>query len=95
MTEAEIYKQALLRELYRQSYYDFFVDAVSVLEPGTRWDFNWHHSYLCNLLQAVNIPPRRPKSLIASVVFNARVWATVDAGHSFPWISHTDELAIG
>src|SRR5687767_9575538 len=106
----EAYKKALLLQLYQQSYYDFFKDAVAILEPNTVWNFNWHHRYLCDLLEReafrikanktktndynINIPPRTSKSLIVSVVFNAWVWAVVDTNASFLCISHTDDLAV-
>jgi hypothetical protein len=38
-------------QLFEQSYYEFFKAAVKVLEPNTVWSFNWHHKYLCDLLQ--------------------------------------------
>lgn len=103
-------KRLLTVQLYQKSYFEFFKAAVQVLEPNTIWDFNWHHEYLCDLLQTeairiknnepktfdynINIPPRTGKSLIVSVCYNAWVWGCIDATQSFLCVSHTDDLAV-
>jgi hypothetical protein len=57
-------KLQLERELYKQSFYDFFQTAVRVLKPNDDWQFSFHHKYLCDLLQkeAVRINQKKPKN---------------------------------
>lgn len=104
------YRLALKRELYRQSFYDFFKDAVYILRPNDNWSFNFHHEYLANLLQKeairvkdklpktndylINIPPRSSKSNLISICFNAWTWGCVSPYFSFLNISHSEELAV-
>lgn len=99
----------LLRDLYKQSFYDFFQDAVKILEPNTNWNFNWHHKYLADILQkeafrvnsnlprekdyCISVPPRTSKSLLISVCYNAWVWS-LNPYASFIVVSHTEALAI-
>ena len=79
------------REIYRRSFYDFFCDAVKVLEPQTNWDFNFHHKYIADVLQKealritnnekrdkhiiINVPFRSSKTLMVSVCYP--VWCAV------------------
>ena len=83
-------KQQIQKQIYANSYYEFFVDALKVLEPQTIFQDNWHIKYLCDELQEmieragskktkkhdliVNIPPRSMKSMIVSVCLNAWAW---------------------
>lgn len=99
----------LHKELYKQSFYDFFQDALNAIKPNDSWQFNWHHKYLCDLLQKeayrindkknktqdylINIPPATTKSRLVSVCFNAWVWACVNPYHTFLCISHNEELS--
>lgn len=80
----------LQRDLYRQSYYEFFKDAVVQLEPDTYWEFNWHIEEACNIFQqavervvrkeakpydlSFNLPPSSSKSMIFSVCSIAWIW---------------------
>lgn len=107
---SENYRLALKRELFKQSFFDFFKEAVYAIRPNDHWQFNWHHEYLCNVLQKesqrinrneprqqdllINCPPSVTKSTLVSVCFNAWVWGCVNPHHSFISISHSDELAI-
>lgn len=50
-TELKAIQYGLQRTIYKKSLYDFFVDAVKILEPSTEWDYNWHIKYLCDVLQ--------------------------------------------
>lgn len=46
-------KRKLFRKLYKQSFFEFFKQAVKVLEPSTPWDFTpFHFKYLCDLMQS-------------------------------------------
>jgi predicted phage terminase large subunit-like protein len=100
----------LERELYKQSFYDFFQQAVKVLKPNDDWQFNFHHQYLCELLQTeairinnrkpkkqdycINIPPATTKSRLVSVCYNAWVWACVNPALTFGCISNSEDLGI-
>lgn len=100
----------LERQLYRQSFFEFFKKAVTVLKPNDDWQFNWHHEYLCDILQKeairvnsrkikkhdylINIPPATTKSRLVSICFNAWVWACVSPHLTFLCISHNEELSI-
>lgn len=100
----------IARNLYKESYFDFFCDAISVLEPRTVFDTNFHHQYIADILQHeawrisghtrktcdynINVPPRSSKSLLVSVIFPAWVWSCVSAHISFMYISHTESLAL-
>ena len=100
---------ALQRELYQRSYYDFFIKAVTILEPSVNWRFNFHHKYLCDILQGeveriaagvhrdkdyvINMPPRTTKSLLFTVILNA--WAWTKYPHlKFMTISYGEPLAV-
>jgi predicted phage terminase large subunit-like protein len=77
-------------ELARRSYYQFFLQAWSILEPDTDLDDNWHIKYLCDLLQReverihkgevrdkhyiINICPRSGKSYIVNIMLAPWIW---------------------
>jgi predicted phage terminase large subunit-like protein len=102
-------QQHYLKELYKESFYDFFQDALRVIKPNDDWQFNFHHKYLCDLLQSeayrilnkkvkqhdylINIPPATTKSRLVSVCYNAWVWGCVSPYLTFLCISHNEELA--
>lgn len=72
-------------------YYDFFQEAFTVCEPGTKLKNNWHIEFLCDRLEVeadrihnkeekeadiiINIMPRSLKSYICTIIWNAWVWA--------------------
>ncbi len=80
----------LKRELYRESYYEFFKWCFSILFPNEAYHDSFHVKYLCDVYQAeieriirkepkqkdiiVNIPPRTSKSLITSVCLIPWAW---------------------
>lgn len=95
-------------ELCRRSFYEFLKLAVNVIEPSTKFKWNWNIEYLCNIAQQqvenvgkghpkekdfiINICPRSMKSLIWSICLNA--WAWIDYPHlKFMTISYSDILA--
>ncbi|GHM98856.1 hypothetical protein WSM22_03460 [Cytophagales bacterium WSM2-2] len=101
----------LKREKYRRSFFEFFKDACSqVLKPAEDWQFNWHHNYICDVLQGeafrmrdklpktkdiiINCPPSVSKSSIVSVCLTAWVWGFVNPHETFINISHSDDLSI-
>lgn len=80
----------LQRDIYRESYYEFFKDAFKVLNPTDDYSDNWHIEYLCDRLQQetiriknkeprqkdliINIPFRSAKSLICTVCYPVWSW---------------------
>jgi len=107
-TQKKLLKKEIQTEIYKRSFYDFLVDAVKVLEPQTKWSFNWHIKELCDIAQAevirinqgipkdkdivINVPPRTMKSYIFSITLNA--WAWTFAPHlKFMTISYADNLS--
>lgn len=99
----------LKREVYKNSYFEFFKWAFRILKPEDKYEDNFHVKYLCDLLQAeieriirreakgqdiiINIPPRTSKSLITSVCLLA--WAWTRAPHlSMIAISFDDSLSL-
>ncbi len=99
----------LNREIYFQSYYEFFKDAYRALKPNEPFSDNWHIEYLCNKLQdiqyritnrgrkkkdtIINIPFRSSKSLIVTVIWPVWCW-TVDNSISFISTSYSASLAL-
>jgi len=101
-------KKEIQTEIYKRSFYDFLVAAVQVLEPQTKWSFNWHIKELCDIAQAevmritngipktkdiiINVPPRTMKSYVFSICLNA--WAWTHSPHlKFMTISYADNLS--
>jgi predicted phage terminase large subunit-like protein len=99
----------LKREIYKESYYEFFKWAFNILEPQTLLEDAFHIKYLCDLLQAeierirrkeekdkdiiINIPPRTSKSKILSQALLAWVW--IDSPHlKMISVSYSEKLAI-
>lgn len=90
-------------------YKEFFVEAFSVLEPGTRLKTNWHIDYLCDRFEEethriankepkdkdiiVNIMPRSLKSYIVTIMWNAWAWA-VYPQLRFTTISYAYPLSV-
>lgn len=83
-------KQALKRKLCEMSYFEFFKEAFKVVEPAVELDINWHHKYVCQLLQKeaeriindepktedliINVPFRASKSLMCTILFPVWCW---------------------
>ena len=101
-------KKEIQKEIYKRSFYDFLVAAVQVLEPQTKWSFNWHIKELCDIAQQevfriiagepktldiiINVPPRTMKSYIFSICLNAWAW-TIAPHLKFMTISYADNLS--
>lgn len=99
----------LKREIFKESYYEFFKWAFGILFPNEKYEDAFHIKYLCDLYQAeveriirreekgkdiiVNIPPRTSKSLITSVVLNAWAWIK-DPTIPFITVSFDEELTL-
>ena len=83
-------KNALKRKLCEMSYFEFFKEAFKVVEPAVELDINWHHQYICQLLQKeaeriikgedkstdliINVPFRASKSLMCTILFPVWCW---------------------
>tara|TARA_R110002167_G_scaffold84969_5_gene230738 strand:+ start:6874 stop:8319 length:1446 start_codon:yes stop_codon:yes gene_type:complete len=81
---------ALRRKLCEMSYFEFFKEAFKVVEPAVQLDINWHHQYVCQLLQKeaeriiadkpktedliINVPFRASKSLMCTILFPVWCW---------------------
>ena len=90
MTNKKALKFALNKKLCEMSFYEFFKQAWHVVEPAVPLSTNWHHKYICDILQEeceriiaqkpktkdiiINVPFRSTKSLIVTVMFPVWVW---------------------
>jgi predicted phage terminase large subunit-like protein len=90
MTNKKLLKFALEKKLCEMSFYEFFKSAWHVVEPAVPLSTNWHHKYICDILQAeceriirqepktkdiiINVPFRSTKSLIVTVMFPVWAW---------------------
>lgn len=80
----------LKRDVFKESYFEFFKWSFSLLFPNEKYEDTFHIKFLCDRYQKeieriirreekekdiiVNIPPRTSKSLITSVCFLAWIW---------------------
>lgn len=99
----------LKRDIFKESYFEFFKWAFSLLFPNEKYEDAFHIKYLCDLYQEeveriirreeknrdiiVNIPPRTSKSLITSVCLLAWVW-TRDPTIPMISVSFDEELTL-
>ena len=90
MNRKALLKFALEKKLCEMSFYEFFKAAWIVVEPAVPLSTNWHHKYICDLLQEecerviaqkpktkdviINVPFRSTKSLIVTVMFPVWAW---------------------
>ena len=107
--QLKIVKRELLKSLYKKSFYTFFKAACQILEPSTKWDFNFHHEYICNVLQQeaerikegrektsdiiINVPFRSSKSLMVSICYPVWCWI-IKPDMKFINLSYSESLAI-
>jgi predicted phage terminase large subunit-like protein len=105
----KIIKRQLLRSYYKKSYYQFFKAACQVLEPTTDWSWNFHHKFICDLLQeeamrikegqpkttdkVINVPFRSSKSLMVSICYPLWCWI-VKPDMKFICLSYSESLAL-
>lgn len=103
------FERDLERQIYEESYYEFFKVAFCQLHPSTAYDENWHAKYICDILQEeveriirkeprkhdiiINVPFRSAKSMISTVIFPVWAW-TRDASLKFFNISYSGPLAL-
>ena len=81
---------AAYRYTLKHNFYFFFKESWHILEPATELQTNWHHKYICDVLQheierigrkeaktrdiIINIPFRSTKSTIVSQMLLAWTW---------------------
>ena len=101
--------KAMEKAICEKSFYEFFVRAFKIAEPAVPLSINFHHKYLCDVLQAeaerikegrekdkdiiINIPFRSTKSLLVTVMFPAWCWA-VYPKMRFITASYSAEISI-
>tara|TARA_R100000805_G_C3623785_1_gene130077 strand:- start:2955 stop:4412 length:1458 start_codon:yes stop_codon:yes gene_type:complete len=102
-------KFALEKKLCELSFYEFFKKAWHIVEPSIELSTNWHHKYLCDILQeeaeriiankpktkdiVINIPFRSTKSLLVTVMFPVWSWIR-NPKFRFITASYSAELSI-
>ena len=102
-------KFAIEQKLCEMSFYDFFKYSWHIVEPSVPLSTNWHHKYLCNILQGeaeriiegrpktkdivINVPFRSTKSLITTVLFPVWCWIR-DPKLRFITASYSADLSI-
>lgn len=90
------------RALLRQDPVALLQKVFATLDPGTRFEPNWHYEHLCYKLGQVtrgevrrliiNVPPRSGKSILASVTWPMQLLGE-DPTRRLLCISHTESLA--
>jgi len=102
-------RYAIEKKLCELSFYEFFKQAWHIVEPSVPLSTNWHHKYLCDILQEeceriidnkpktkdiiINIPFRSTKSLLVTVMFP--VWAWIkNSKLRFITASYSADLSI-
>lgn len=102
-------EKELERQIYKQSYYEFFKVAFCQLHPDDEYDENWHAQYLCGELQKeaeriwrrdsrekdiiINMPFRAAKSMITTVIFPVWCWSQ-NPRTKFICVSYSADLAL-
>jgi len=108
-TTDDAIKFALEKKLCELSFYEFFKRAWHIVEPSIELSTNWHHKYLCDILQeeaeriiankpktkdiVINIPFRSTKSLLVTVMFPVWSWIK-NPKFRFITASYSAELSI-
>ena len=95
-------RRALLRAIQRRHLSAFNEKVFHTLDPGTRYEHNWHLDHLCWMLTRVargelrrliiNVPPRSMKSITVSIGFTAWVLGH-DPTKRIICVSYADDLA--
>lgn len=99
----------LTKDIYKESYYEFFKFCFGLLSPTEKFEDNFHIKYLCDIFQKevfrmkmkepkerdliINIPPRTSKSLICSVCLLPWVWIHIPEC-KFITVSFDSDLAL-
>ena len=95
-------RRALLRAIQRRQLCAFNEQAFHIVDPGTRYEHNWHLEHLCWMLSRVargelrrliiNVPPRSMKSITVSIGFTAWMLGH-DPTKRIICVSYADDLA--
>lgn len=109
MSKNNAVKKAIEKKLYEMSFYEFFCKAFEVVEPSVPFSANWHHKYLCDILEEearritrgdkktkdiiINIPFRSTKSLLVTVLYPVWCWI-INPRMKFITASYSAELSI-
>ncbi len=96
-------------EIYRRSFYEFFVASSKILYPNVEWQYPPFYKYICDLLQEAvenningiekkhdfifNLPFRAGKSILLSQIFPVWCWIKNPA-MAIMQVSHSETLAI-
>jgi predicted phage terminase large subunit-like protein len=102
-------KSAIKKKMCEMSYFEFFKESFKVVEPAVELDINWHHKYICKVLQdeaeriisgekktkdiIINIPFRASKSLMCTILFPVWCWIR-DPKLRFITASYSSSLSI-
>jgi predicted phage terminase large subunit-like protein len=102
-------ERAIKKKLCELEFYEFFKQAWPIVEPSVPLSTNWHHKYLCDVLQEeaeriieqrpktrdiiVNVPFRSTKSLLLTVLFPVWCWIR-DPKLRFITASYSADLSI-
>lgn len=93
----------------RESFYEFFIEFWDIINQDAELVLNWHHKYICDLLQEIveraiakkpkksdtiiNIPPGLTKSTLVCQMLGD--WAWIHAPHFVIIVStHSNDLSI-
>lgn len=104
----QIIRDELRKEINERSFFEFVKWAAVIIEPGTKWKWNFHHEFLCNILQKetirikggikrdkhiiINVPFRSSKSLIVSILYPIWSWS-IHTTMGFINLSYSDNLS--
>ena len=96
-------------EIYKRSFYEFFVAASKILYPNVEWQYPPFYKYICDLLQEAverliageekkhdfifNLPFRAGKSILLSQIFPVWCWIKKPS-MAIMQVSHSETLAI-
>jgi predicted phage terminase large subunit-like protein len=102
-------ERELKKEIFKKSFYQFFIWAFNILEPQTKLEDTFHIRFVCDILQAeieriirrevkgkdiiINIPPRTSKSKIVSQALLAWVWINAPYLKMIA-VSYDDKLSL-
>jgi hypothetical protein len=95
-------KQDLMNALYRNDPLEFSMRCMSIFEPGTKIEPNWHHKAICYAVKrafrgefaqlVINQPPKTMKTHLVSI--SAVAWRLIKNPElKFAIISHDEVLA--
>ena len=107
-TQKQLIRNQIRCEIHKRSFFEFVKWVAVLLEPSTSWKWNFHHQYLCDLLQdethrilegkektkdiIINVPFRSSKSLICSICYPIWSWM-INPDMTFINLSYSDNLS--